>query len=93
MRWDHIRLHGQEYNTGHGVLVFPDEICGATWYQLEVQQEPFVHLLLENSLKTEWRGFCSVPVVPTVPLPNQRAAAQVIPHHVSTTALILWTTL
>ena len=52
MRGGHI-LHEQAYNTGHGVSAIPDEIRGELRgqpRQPEVQQEPVVHLLLEDPL-------------------------------------------
>ena len=52
MRGGHI-LHEQAYNTGHGVSAIPDEIRGELRgqpRQPEVQQEPVVHLLLEEPL-------------------------------------------
>ena len=52
MRGGHI-LHEQAYSTGHGVSAIPDEIRGELRgqpRQPEVQQEPVVHLLLEDPL-------------------------------------------
>ena len=52
MRGGHI-LHEQAYNTRHGVSAIPDEIRGELRgqpRQPEVQQEPVVHLLLEEPL-------------------------------------------
>ena len=52
MRGGHI-LHEQAYNTRHGVSAIPDEIRGELRgqpRQPEVQQEPVVHLLLEDPL-------------------------------------------
>ena len=46
-------LHEQAYNTRHGVSAIPDEIRGELRgqpRQPEVQQEPVVHLLLEDPL-------------------------------------------
>ena len=52
MRGGHI-LHEQAYNTRHGVSAIPDAIRGKIWCEPsrpEVQQEPVVHLLLEEPL-------------------------------------------
>ena len=52
MRGGHI-LHEQAYNTRHGVSAIPDEIRGELRgqpRQPEVQQEPVVHLRLEEPL-------------------------------------------
>ena len=52
MRGGHI-LHEQAYNTGHGISAIPDAIRGKIWCEPsrpEVQQEPVVHLLLEDPL-------------------------------------------
>ena len=52
MRGGHI-LHEQAYRTRHGVAAIPDEIRGELRgqpRQPEVQQEPVVHLLLEDPL-------------------------------------------
>ena len=51
-RGGHI-LHEQAYNTRHGVSAIPDAIRGKIWCEPsrpEVQQEPVVHLLLEDPL-------------------------------------------
>ena len=51
-RGGHI-LHEQEYNTGHGVSAIPDEVrreIRGRPGQPEVQQEPVIHLLLEETL-------------------------------------------
>ena len=51
-RGGHI-LHEQAYNTRHGVSAIPDEIrreLRGQPRQPEVQQEPVVHLLLEDPL-------------------------------------------
>ena len=51
-RGGHI-LHEQAYSTRHGVSAIPDAIRGKIWCEPsrpEVQQEPVVHLLLEEPL-------------------------------------------
>ena len=62
-RGDHI-LHEKEYNTGHGVSAIPNAVRRKIWRepcQPEVQQEPVVHLLLEEAVG--WHtGVIGLPV-------------------------------
>ena len=72
-RGDHI-LHEQEYNTGHGISVIPDEIRGEIRRepsQPKIQQGPILYLLLEGSLGRN--GAVSVLSVQTSPQPSQPA--------------------
>ena len=67
-------LHEQEYNTGHGVSAIHDEVRGEIRRQPckpEVQQEPVVYLLLEETLGRD-TGVISLPV-PAAPQPSQSA--------------------
>ena len=84
MRGGHI-LHEQEYNTRHGIPAILDEVRGETRRQAgwpEVQQEPFVYLLLEGALGWN-RGIPGLPV-PAAPQPSQpahRSVTQADPGH------------
>lgn len=77
LKGDHIP-HEQEYNTRHGLQAIPDEVhrkirCQPR--QPEVQQKPFVHLLLETALGRK----CGVPGLPVQTAPqssNQHTEAE-----------------
>lgn len=56
-------LHEKECNAGHGIQAIPNEICGEIRgqpNQPEVQQEPVLYLLLEETLGRK----CGVPGLP-----------------------------
>lgn len=83
-RGGHI-LHEQEYNTRHGIPAIPDEVCGEARRQAgrpEVQQEPFVYLLLEGALGWN-RGIPGLPVpaATQTPEPAYRGRAEADPGH------------
>ena len=81
---DHIP-HEQEYNTRHGISAIPNEVCGEIRRQPrqpEVQQEPVVHLLLEEPLGRHARVIgLLVPAATPPSQPAHTGGAEADPGH------------
>ena len=67
-------LHEYQYNTGHGIQTIPNEICGEIRRepgQPQVQQEPIIHLFLEEALG--WYSGITVLSIQTTAQSSQSA--------------------